>query len=76
MTQDDSEPRDDELEPLASDVVYEIGMFQHTGRRIATSNGADQDAFRESMLIHARCLMDFFGCEPRKGAVFLSRKPS
>jgi hypothetical protein len=63
---DESRPRDDELEALASDVVYEIEMFRHSARRISSSFGRDPNAFREAMLIHARCLMDFFLCDGRK----------
>jgi len=63
-----SPPRDDELEALArQDVCYEIGMFLYTATRITQPvSDDDRNALRESMLIHARCLMDFLACRPRK----------
>lgn len=65
---DNSPPRDDELEALArEDVCYEIGMFLYTATRITQPvSDDDRNALRESMLVHARCLMDFLACDPRK----------
>ena len=43
-------------------------MLWHLGRIAipgASPGGLDQNAFKESFLIHARCLMDFFNGDPR-----------
>jgi hypothetical protein len=62
---DNSPPRPDELPALAQDVSYEITMFWHMARvAIPSSTGPENDAFKVAMLIHARCLMDFFNVKP------------
>lgn len=71
-------PTEDELPQLVEDLAYEVRQFGFSAQR---SNEITDQLFRlsmernahvESMLIHARCLVDFFLNEPRKDDVVAS----
>jgi hypothetical protein len=66
---DSQPPRPDELRGLADDVDYEMFMFTYLARSLTSAQTVEQNALREAMLIHARCLMDFFACRPQKDDV-------
>jgi hypothetical protein len=67
-------PTQSELELLADDVVYEINHFWNASVFILGQLRGDVEGnlHREAMLIHARCLMDFFLCDPKKDDVVAS----
>lgn len=75
-----SPPEPKELPALIGDIVYEVNQFKFSAARsseIATKLGRlhmERNAHVESMLVHARCLMDFFNCNnPRKDDVVAER---
>jgi len=65
MTYQNVPPTKEELDALTDDLNYEIGMAWYMARiAIPGSSGPEQNAFKESLLIHTRCLMDFFNSRP------------
>lgn len=78
MPPDDQPPSADELSALVGDVVYEVNQLHFSAHRsdevamqIDLLN-RERNAHIESMLIHARCLVDFFNDTPRKDDVVVS----
>jgi hypothetical protein len=75
---DESEPRKDELDALLQDVTYEFEQFRYSASASLSISSQQQslalslNAHIESMLIHARCLVDFFWCERKKDDVVAS----
>lgn len=71
MPTDDQPPTADELASLVGDVAYEVNQFTFSANRsseIAMQMRhltMERNAHVESMLIHARCLVDFFNNHPR-----------
>lgn len=78
MPRDDQPPSADELPALVGDVVYEVNQLHFSAHRsdeIAMQIdllNRERNAHIESMLIHARCLVDFFNDKPRKDDVVVS----
>ncbi len=74
----DSPPTSDELPSLADDVAYEVNQLFFSAGRSSEIAGEiarlslERNAHVESMLIHARCLVDFFKNRPRKDDVVAS----
>jgi len=65
MSHHNAPPTAADLLALTADLNYEIGMTWYLARvAIPGSSGPQQNALKESLLIHARCLMDFFNCKP------------
>jgi len=68
---DDGPPRPEELPALVGDIAHEVNQFFHSARRSfelgeqAAHIAAERNAHVEAMLIHARCLVDFFSCRPK-----------
>lgn len=72
---DDNQPSQEELAALEEDVAYEVRQFRYSAARSSELSAdlarlaMERNAHVESMLIHARCLVDFFRCMPRKDDV-------
>jgi len=67
-------PTESELDLLSHDVIYEIEHFWNASVSILVGQrtGWESNLQKEAMLIHARCLMDFFLCDQRKDDVVAS----
>jgi hypothetical protein len=72
---DNRPPEPEELPALAGDVSYEMEQFFHSQRRVIELEAElhrvnmDRNSQVEALLIHSRCLMDFFACKPQKDDV-------
>jgi len=75
MTYAETPPTEAELEELVNDLNYEIWMFHELATielpevGPISEGGAVVNAVIEAILVHCRCLMDFFGNSPKKDDV-------